>query len=179
MYGVTSLLRNYNISIREGSSKFFTRDIFSTCLLIYTHSHTHTCKYKYIPMYIFFILDSGMKANPTTIKEKTVLSLLMSKTNGPGMTFLVTSRQEGFVSYLEQPSARSLQKSPGDGDRKEEPIQPGQRVPAPREERQCAEKTEPFSVTMALFIFILFVWDNVFWCGLGAGVIFSVRIHSH
>lgn len=155
MYRATSLLINDYISIRECSSKFFTRGVFSTCLLIYTHTHPHPHKYKYKDIHIyFFILDSGMRVNPTTISRmKIVLSLLMSKTNGPGMTFLVTLREEEFASYLEQHSTRNLQRSPYDGNRKGEPIRPGQNVPAPLEQRKHAEKIEHFSVTMALLLF--------------------------
>lgn len=60
-----------------------------------------TLTYIYI-FFFFFILDSGIRVNPTTIRKEIVLSLLMTKTNGPGMIFLVTSKQVGFVRYLEQ-----------------------------------------------------------------------------
>lgn len=103
------------------------------------------------------ILYSGMRVNPTTINRmKIVLSLLMSKTNGPGMTFLVTLREEEFASYLEHHSTRNLQRSPYDGNRKGDPIRPGQNVPAPLEQRKHAEKIEHFSVTMALLLFYSF-----------------------
>ena len=52
--------------------------------------YTHVCIY-------FFISDSGTSVNPTMIRKKNVLFLLTTKTNGPGVIFLVTIRQVGFA----------------------------------------------------------------------------------
>ncbi|XP_020036897.1 C-type lectin domain family 4 member D isoform X3 [Castor canadensis] len=54
------------------------------------------------------IEDSGMQMNPTTFRKKIVLSLFISKINGPGMIFLVTWNQVGYVRYPEQYSTRNL-----------------------------------------------------------------------
>lgn len=132
---VTSILVDYYACVGQCSSKCFTRSIFSalssglyhthpTC--IDTHTHTH-------------ISDSGTRVNPTTTRKKNVLSLLMTKTNGPGMIFLVTLRRVAFVRHLEQHSTRSLGRGPCYEDRKEEPIRLGKNVHASWEQRKHSQ----------------------------------------
>lgn len=55
------------------------------------------------------IWNSGIRVNPIIIRKEIVLSLLTTKTNGPGIIFLVTLRQVGFVRNLEEYSPESYE----------------------------------------------------------------------
>lgn len=91
-------------------------------IYIYIHFYLFLCLFILFLTYIgVYILPFRFWLEKTSIISirKIVLSLLMTKTYGAGMIFLVTWRQVGFARYLEQCSSKNLQSGLPDGDRKE------------------------------------------------------------